>query len=194
MISQLFKSLVKKYRRKKQRLNDINMQKPAIIDESAVFKYHSKIHIGRYCRIGYECHINGEGGIEIGDGSILAPRVVILSSSHNYKTGTLLPYSLDDVKAKVIIGKGCWIGWGAFIGPGITIGDGAVVAMGSVVTKNVDTGKIVGGNPAKIINERSADIDIAGMIANENFFLKEVLEKSLAREGRNPNIKEKLVE
>ncbi len=43
--------------------------------------------------------------------------------------------------------------------PGATIGNGVIVLPGSVVTKDVPSWKIVGGNPAKIIRERTAEID-----------------------------------
>lgn len=37
--------------------------------------------------------------------------------------------------------------------PGVTIGNNVIVAAGSVITKSVPDGKIVGGNPAKIIGD-----------------------------------------
>ena len=174
------------YQRKKQRIHLLNLAKPLYIHYTATFNFHRNISLGRYCRIGHECHIDGEGNIEIGDGTILAPRVVILSSSHNYKNSVLLPYDNKDEKLPVKIGKGCWLGFGAMVRPGVTIGDGAVVAMGSVVTKNVDAGKVVGGNPAVVIAERDAATDIASLIHNEKYFLKEVIEKNLVRDGRPP--------
>jgi len=182
------------YLRKKQRLHEMQIQKPIFIHHTATFNFRENIKIGKYCRIGDQCHLDGEGGIEIGNGSILAPKVVILSSSHDYKKSELLPYGIEDKKIAVVIGSGCWIGWGAMICPGVIIGDGAVVAMGSVVTKNVGTGQVVGGNPAKVINERNADINIAEMVSAEKFFLKEVLEKNLVREGRKTRIKDNLIE
>ena len=50
------------------------------------------------------------------------------------------------------IGNHVWIGLRAVILKGVTIGDGAVVAAGSVVTKDVPSNTLVGGVPARIIN------------------------------------------
>jgi acetyltransferase-like isoleucine patch superfamily enzyme len=49
------------------------------------------------------------------------------------------------------IGRRCFIGARSIIMPGVIIGDGSVVAAGSVVTKDVPSGSIVAGNPARII-------------------------------------------
>jgi acetyltransferase-like isoleucine patch superfamily enzyme len=46
-----------------------------------------------------------------------------------------------------------FIGGHALILKGVTIGDEAVVAAGSVVTKNVPSGEIWGGNPAKPLRQ-----------------------------------------
>lgn len=48
-----------------------------------------------------------------------------------------------------------WIGAHAIIIGAVTIGRGARVAAGAVVTKNVPSGAIVGGNPARILRERA---------------------------------------
>ena len=49
------------------------------------------------------------------------------------------------------IGERCFIGAHAIILPGIRIGDHCIFGAGAVVTKDVPSGSIVGGNPAKII-------------------------------------------
>lgn len=131
----------------------------------------SNLRLGRFIYIGPNCNINAQGGVSIGDGTILAPEVVILSSSHDYKRGSMLPYDVFDDNRAVEIGKGVWIGYGAMICPGVRIGDGAVVAMGAVVTRDVLLGQVVGGNPAKPISQRDS-AKVAQMVMAEDYFHK----------------------
>ena len=42
--------------------------------------------------------------------------------------------------------------------PGVQLGAGAVVMAGSVVTKSVATRRIVGGNPAQDLGERTGEL------------------------------------
>ena len=60
-------------------------------------------------------------------------------------------------KGPVVIGNDVWIGDKASILGGVTIGDGAVIQAGSVVIKDVPSGAIVGGNPAKVFKERDME-------------------------------------
>lgn len=45
--------------------------------------------------------------------------------------------------------KGATIGAGSTILPGLTIGEGAMIGAGSVVTKDVPSGELWVGNPAR---------------------------------------------
>ncbi|MGK0390253.1 MAG: maltose O-acetyltransferase [Maribacter sp.] len=192
-MKKLLRKIYNKWLRKKQKLHLLkDLGKPCYIDTSATFNFHKNISIGAYSRIGKDCHLDGEGSINIGEGTIFAPRVVILTSSHNYKDSKLLPYDETDAKRPVNIGKGCWLGWGAMIVPGVTIGDGAVVAMGAVVTKNVPNGTIVGGNPAKVLKNRTNNIDI--LIKEKSYFVKYKIEKQVIREGRQTDLSNNLLE
>jgi len=140
-------------------------------DRSARVFHPNRLCLGSYIYIGPHCSINAQGGIRIGDGTILAPEVVILSSSHDYREGELLPFDIYDVHRPVEIGSGAWIGYRAMICPGVRIGDGAVVAMGAVVTTDVAAGHVVGGNPARTLSERDPEV-IAERVAAKAFFHK----------------------
>jgi acetyltransferase-like isoleucine patch superfamily enzyme len=129
------------------------------------------LSLGRYVYIGSEAFINAEGGIDIGDGSILSSKVTILSSSHEFKDSNVLPYSRKFNYHKVTIGKGVWIGYGVTILPGVNIGDGAIVGACSVVTKNIGVGEVCAGNPAKVISTRNIS-DISKLLESESFLNK----------------------
>jgi len=193
MLAKFLKRIYIAYLRKKKKLDKLSIDRPTYIHCTATFHFHAGIKIGRYCRIGHLCHIDGEGGVEIGDGTIFAPKVVILSSSQVYQGNSLLPYTENDKKLPVKIGRGCWLGWGAIVCPGVTIGDGAIVGVGSVVTKDVLRGHIVGGNPARTLKVRDENIDIAKLVSEEKYYLKAVLNENLKRAGRRSDSAENLV-
>lgn len=52
-----------------------------------------------------------------------------------------------------VIGENAVVGAGAVVLPGIVIGENAVVAAGAVVTRDVASGCVVAGNPAKEIKK-----------------------------------------
>jgi acetyltransferase-like isoleucine patch superfamily enzyme len=49
----------------------------------------------------------------------------------------------------VRLGNNVFVGMAACLMPGVTLGDNTVVATGSVVTRDIPSGVIVGGNPAR---------------------------------------------
>lgn len=107
------------------------------------------INIGKNVFINAGCKFQDQGGIAIGDGSLIGHNVVMATLNHNLapeKRGTMHP-------APIIIGENVWIGSNATILAGVTIGDGAIVAAGAVVTKDVPSNTIVGGVPAKFMKE-----------------------------------------
>jgi len=54
---------------------------------------------------------------------------------------------------RIIIGNDVFIGIDAVILPGVKIGNNVIIGAGSVVTKSIPEGKLVAGNPARIIGE-----------------------------------------
>jgi len=155
------------------------------IAKCARFVFPKKIHLGSWVRIGKRCYLNGEGGIEIGDGTVFAPEVVVLSSTHRHDQDNYLPYDQYDEFRKVAIGRGVWIGHRAMIVPGVTIGDGAIIAMGAVVSKDVESGAIVGGNPAKLLGQRDTEL-IKHLVQQNRYYQKEAIENGLKRVKGTP--------
>lgn len=105
------------------------------------------IKIGKNVFINAGCKFQDQGGINIGDGSLIGHNVVIATLNHSMdasKRANIIP-------KPVVIGKNVWIGSSSTITPGVRIGDGAVIAAGSVVTKDVASYSLVGGVPAKKI-------------------------------------------
>lgn len=111
--------------------------------------YGKNIKVGKGVFINSGCCFQDQGGIEIGDNTLIGQQVVIATLNHDFlpeKRGNMTP-------SPVKIGKNVWIGAHATILPGITIGDGSIIAAGAVVTKNVPENVIVAGVPAKILKE-----------------------------------------
>lgn len=111
--------------------------------------YGYNIHLGRGVFLNFNCVLLDVASIEIGDQTQIGPAVQIYAADH--------PRNLEDRRANlesgrpVRIGANVWIGGGAIILPGITIGDNAIVGAGSIVSRNVASGSIVAGNPARPI-------------------------------------------
>ena len=105
------------------------------------------LHIGKNVFINSGCRFQDQGGITIGDGTLIGHQVVLATLNHelNPQTrGTIHPLPIS-------IGKNVWIGANATVLPGVRIGDGAIIAAGAVVSKDVEVNTIVGGVPAKVM-------------------------------------------
>jgi acetyltransferase-like isoleucine patch superfamily enzyme len=117
---------------------------------SSIISYPDKIKIGIGTAPGLSngCYIQGMGGIELGDYTIVAPGVGIISGNHN-----IYDYREHEV-SKVKIGSYCWIGMNAVVLPGVILGDHTIVAAGAVVNKSFEDGYcVLGGVPAKVIKK-----------------------------------------
>ena len=103
------------------------------------------ITVGKNVFINSGCRFQDQGGISIGDGTLIGHNVVLATLNHG-----IAPDERHDLfPAPIQIGKNVWIGANATVLPGVTIGDNAVIAAGAVVTKDVPANTVVGGIPAK---------------------------------------------
>ena len=111
--------------------------------------FGKNIHLGKNVFINADCKFQDQGGIYIGDDTLIGHNVVLATLNHEEdpeNRGNL-------IAAPIKIGNKVWIGSNATILPGVTVGDGAIIAAGAVVTKDVDSMSIVAGVPAKFIRK-----------------------------------------
>ena len=109
--------------------------------------FGKNITIGRDVFINSCCHFQDQGGITIGDGTMIGHNVVLATINHALEPEK----NRRNCYAPITIGDHVWIGSNSTILPGVRIGDWAVVAAGAVVTKDVPPLTVVGGVPAKVI-------------------------------------------
>lgn len=105
------------------------------------------ITVGKNVFINACCRFQDQGGITIGDCTLIGHNTTIATLNHDFSPA----YRTNITPKSVVIGKNVWIGSDSTILPGVEIGDGAIIGAGSVVTKNVEPNCIVAGNPAKVI-------------------------------------------
>ncbi|THC40186.1 sugar O-acetyltransferase [Streptomyces sp. A1499] len=94
------------------------------------------------------CTFMDRGGIRIGNGVMIAPKVSLITGGHPLPLAERREYLSF---APIIIEDDVWIGTAAVITQGVTIGAGSVVAAGAVVTRDVPAGTVVAGVPARVI-------------------------------------------
>jgi len=93
--------------------------------------------VGKNCNI--QAHVTISNGCKIGNNVFIGPNSTILNDR----------FPLSNRITPPIICDGVIIGGGAVILPKIKIGKNSVIAAGSVVTKDVPSGVVVMGMPAR---------------------------------------------
>ena len=114
-----------------------------IIGSGTTLQYY--VRIGKRTRIYGSCNIAGNCVLE--EDVFLGPHVVLTNDKALGRKG----YNKDIVGATVR--RGAAIGGNATLLPGIIIGEDSIVGAGAVVTKDVPSGKLVMGNPARIVKD-----------------------------------------
>lgn len=104
--------------------------------------------IGRDVYLGADVYVEADFAplLTIGDGVVLARGVTILlhDSALNNVCGEPLKFG------HVVLGDRCYVGANATVLCGVAVGAQAVVGAASVVTRDVPSGAVVAGNPARV--------------------------------------------
>lgn len=92
----------------------------------------------------------------IENGIFLADQGNIIFGASSTGSGTVIGRcvtfgrSLADI-GRPVIGRNVWVGPNCVVYGAISIGDGATILPGSVVTRNVPSGVVMQGNPARVV-------------------------------------------
>lgn len=113
-----------------------------------------QLTIGSHFFINFYSIIDCHFSITIGESVMVGPHVYISDFDHEIPEQIGQGWPLREVGKPIHIEREVWIGAGAIILKGVRIGEGAVIGAGSVVTKDIASGAIVGGNPARLIRLR----------------------------------------
>jgi acetyltransferase-like isoleucine patch superfamily enzyme len=126
------------------------------------------IQTGAVLHLGGMPWCENAGSLEIGDGTVISPHVVIYAAGpcgvrigRNFDCGPGVGIfaSRTDYRAgpghhlfaPVVIGDDVVVYANAVIGPGVSIGDGAAIAAGAVVTGDVPPRSLAAGAPARVV-------------------------------------------
>lgn len=111
--------------------------------------YGFNIHTKGLTVINYNCTILDTSPVYIGKNCFIAPNVVISCVGHSLDKDERASGILTS--KPITIGDDVWIGANSTILQGVTIGDNVVIGAGSVVTKDIPSGVVALGSPARAI-------------------------------------------
>ena len=109
--------------------------------------FGKNITLGQRIFINSGCSFQDQGGITIGDDTLIGHNTVLATLNHGMEPDR----RADMHPSPIVIGRNVWIGSNVTVLPGITIGDDAVVAAASVVTRDVPARAVVVGSPAHVV-------------------------------------------
>ena len=125
----------------------------------------ARVTVGEGCFLNIGTMIAAHTEVTIGDHTMFANGCFVSDAAHAFDRDDIpVTWQGFTSKGPTRIGSNCWFGVNCVVSNGITIGDRCVIGANSVVTKDLPSGVIAAGSPAKVIREiefRSGEDDSA---------------------------------
>jgi maltose O-acetyltransferase len=122
---------------------DIEVRSPVYVD------YGSNVHIGTGVFLNFGCQLADVARITIGDHVQIGPNVQLLTPLHPMEAGRRR--DKWETARPITIGDNVWLAGGVIVSAGVTIGADTVVGAGSVVTRDLPSGVLAAGSPARVV-------------------------------------------
>lgn len=139
-------------RRLLYKISGIKLGKHCRIGYGTVIVHPHGIQLGDGCIINEYCHLDGRGGLVIGDHASVSVYSKLISASHDLQA--------DDFayqEHRIVIEDHVFIGAGAIILEGSFLRTGCVIAAGAVAKGEFEEKIIYAGNPIHKIKERNSN-------------------------------------
>jgi acetyltransferase-like isoleucine patch superfamily enzyme len=126
-----------------------------------------RLSVGNDVYIARGSWLDASGTLSLEDEVVLGPYVVISTTQHVFRNGSVR--FGGGIARPVTVRRGSWVGAHVSVKCGVTIGQGNLIAANAFVARDTPDGVIVGGVPAEIIR---ANADRAA-----EFFTRQDLER-----------------
>ena len=120
-------------------------------------EYGFQLHVGARTFVNFGLVCLDVARVTIGDDVQIGPGVQLLTPTHPLEPGPRR--DKWESAEPITIGDNAWLGGGVLVCPGVTIGRDAVVGAGSVVTRDLPSGVLAVGNPARVLRRITGTSD-----------------------------------
>ena len=105
-----------------------------------------------------DVHINGYGGVTIGDRVLIGHRCTFFSDEHLFDDPDKLIWYQGRKASQITIEDDVYFGCNVVVLAGVKIGKGAVIGAGSIVNIDIPSMAIAAGSPVKVIRYRGEKV------------------------------------